>query len=295
MSLPYKITPYLWFDAQAKEAAALYTGLFTESRVLSITTLPDTPSGDVDTVALELCGQPFMFMSAGPLFKFTPAISFRVECPSLTDVEALYSALVEGGSTLMPLGSYPFSERFAWLEDRYGVSWQLMWDPEAPRQQIVPILMFVGAQCGKAEAALRAYAALFPGSSLGEIQRYGPAEAPDTEGTVKQAAFTLAGRPFRAMDSAHAHAFTFNEAISLMVYCDDQAEIDRYWTALSAVPEAEQCGWLKDQYGVSWQIVPRAMDAMLADNDPTKVARVTQAFLPMKKLDLAALQRAYDN
>jgi predicted 3-demethylubiquinone-9 3-methyltransferase (glyoxalase superfamily) len=117
---------------------------------------------------------------------------------------------------------------------------------------------------------------------------------PDKEGAVMFTDFMLEGQWFAAMDSAHQHDFAFNEAISLMVYCNDQSEIDYYWDKLSAVPQAEQCGWIKDKYGVSWQIVPTAMDKMLEDPDSERTARVTQAFLKMKKFDLAELQRAYD-
>jgi predicted 3-demethylubiquinone-9 3-methyltransferase (glyoxalase superfamily) len=95
------------------------------------------------------------------------------------------------------------------------------------------------------------------------------------------------------MDSALDHRFSFNEAISFLVYCEMQEEVDYYWDRLSAVTEAEQCGWLKDRYGLSWQIVPRAMDKMIQDADEETLARVTQAFLPMKKLDLAKLEEAY--
>ncbi len=96
------------------------------------------------------------------------------------------------------------------------------------------------------------------------------------------------------MDSARVHGFTFNEAISFVVHCDTQEEVDHYWDRLSAHPEAEQCGWLKDKYGLSWQIVPNAMNEMLDDKDRQKLARVTEAFLKMKKFDIAALKRAYE-
>ncbi len=287
-----KIVPYLWFDKEAKEAAALYTSTFPDSRIESVSTLHDTPSGDVDMLTVWLCGQRFDFMSAGPLFKFTPAISFVVECATPAEVDALWSALSPGGTELMPLGEYPFSPRFAWVADRYGVSWQLM-SSGVVKPRITPMLMFVGANCGKAEEAMQLYASLFPDARIDAVMRYGNDETPDREGTVKHAGFTLAGQSFSALDSAHAHNFTFTEAISLMVYCADQSEIDHFWDALSAVPEAEQCGWLKDRYGVSWQIVPTAMNTMMSDPDPQKAARVTEAFLKMKKFDLATLQRAY--
>jgi predicted 3-demethylubiquinone-9 3-methyltransferase (glyoxalase superfamily) len=133
---------------------------------------------------------------------------------------------------------------------------------------------------------------VFHDSSVASINRYGAGEEPDREGAVRHAVFTLEGQEFAAMDSAHPHGFGFNEAISLMVHCDTQQEIDYYWGKLSADPAAEQCGWLKDKYGLSWQVVPNEMDEMLATNDQAKIARVTEAFLKMKKFDLAKLMEA---
>ena len=117
---------------------------------------------------------------------------------------------------------------------------------------------------------------------------------PDKEGTVMFTDLMLEGEWFAAMDSAHDHRFSFNEAISLVVYCDTQDEIDAYWNKLSAVPEAEQCGWVKDRYGVSWQIIARAMDEMMKRGTREQVDRVTQAFLPMKTLNILKLREAYD-
>ena len=150
-----KITPHLWFDKEAKEAAEFYTSVFPKSKIKDTTTLHNTPSGTVDIVTVKLLGQEFMLLSAGPLFKF-------------------------------------------------------------------------------------------------------------------------------------------NEAISFIVYCDTQEQIDYYWQKLSAVPEAEQCGWLKDKYGLSWQIVPSVLDEMLKARDKKKVTRVTEAFLKMKKLDIQTLKQAYE-
>ena len=150
-----KITPFLWFDKEAGEAAKFYVSVFKDAKIVSTQVLTDTPSGTVEIIDIELFGQRFSLMSAGPLFKFTEAVSFVVDCA-------------------------------------------------------------------------------------------------------------------------------------------DQAEIDYYWEKLSAVPESEQCGWLKDKYGLSWQIVPKGMDALFYGPDKEKSARATQAMLKMKKLDIAALQAAYD-
>ncbi|TMD56195.1 MAG: VOC family protein [Chloroflexi bacterium] len=289
-----RIRPHLWFDTEAREAAGFYVETFPASRITNITTIHDTPSGDSEIVSFELLGQGFMAISAGPLFKFTPAVSFQVSCSTRDEVDQLWARLAAGGQALMPLDSYPFSDRFGWTSDRYGLSWQVMLtrEPEIS-QRITPTLMFVGDVCGRAQEAVDFYASIFPASAVGGMMRYGPGEEPDRAGTVKHCDFTLGGQRFAAMDSAGSHDFTFNEAISFLVDCADQAEIDRYWDALSAVPEAEQCGWLKDRFGLTWQIVPTAMEDMMTNGSPEQIARVTQAFLKMKKFDLAALQSAY--
>lgn len=288
------IAIHLWYDKDAKDAAALYTSLFPDSKITSTTTLHDTPSGDADLVAVELCGQDFRLISAGPYFKFTPAISMLVSCETKDEVDRLWNGLSAGGTVMMPLDAYPFSERFGWVADRYGLSWQLMFTPRPIRQKITPVLMFTGNNAGKAEEAMNFYASLFPRSNVAVQMRYGKGQEPEVEGTVTFATFALDGQEFGAMDSARPHGFTFNEAISFMVRCNDQSEIDEYWERLSADPKAEQCGWLKDKFGVSWQIVPTIMEEMLTTNDPEKMRRVTQAFLKMKKFDIAKLREAYE-
>lgn len=290
-----KITPHLWFDKEAKEAAEFYTSLFENSKVTAATTLHDTPSGDAESVSFVLSGQRFMAISAGPLFKFNPSVSFLIACRAREEVDALWNRLFKGGTALMQLDSYPFSERYGWLEDKYKLSWQIMYaGGRKITQKITPTLMFVGNVCGKAEEAIKFYASVFKNARVGDILRYGKGEQPDKEGTIKHASFTLEGQEFAAMDSARQHDFSFNEAISLMVHCDTQKEIDYYWEKLSAVPEAEQCGWLKDKYGLSWQIVPKDMDEMMQSGDQEKIARVTEAFLKMKKFDIAKLRKAYE-
>src|SRR2546425_1197367 len=126
------------------------------------------------------------------------------------------------------------------------------------------------------------------------LTRYGKGEEPDKEGTVQYVAFTLEGMEFGAMDSARDHQFAFNEAISFLVRCETQEEIDYYWEKLSADPQAEQCGWLKDKFGLSWQVWPTAIGEMMKNGTREQIDRITQAFLPMKKFDLATLQKAYE-
>ena len=297
-----RIVPHLWFDREAKEAANFYCSVFPDSKIASITTLHNTPSGDCDVVSFKLWRYSFMAISAGPLFKFNPSVSLMVnfdpsqDKDAKTRIDEVWAKLSEGGKVLMPLDKYPFSERYGWIQDKYGLSWQLiLTNPEGEeRPLIIPSLMFVGDVYSKAEEASDFYLSVFKNSKRGAIARYPAGMEPDKEGAVMFTDFTLEGQWFAAMDSAREHDFAFNEAISFMVNCEDQNEIDYYWEKLSAVPAAEQCGWLKDKYGLSWKIVPTVMDKMMRDQDPERLDQVTQAFLKMKKFDLAALQRAYD-
>jgi predicted 3-demethylubiquinone-9 3-methyltransferase (glyoxalase superfamily) len=298
-----KITPNLWFDGQAEDAARFYTSLFKDSRIGRTSRygkagfeIHGQPEGRVMTIEFELEGQKFVGLNGGPAFKFTPAVSFLVACRTKEEVDALWGPLSAGGAALMELGEYPFSEWYGWTQDRYGLSWQVMAMGDRPiTQKITPTLMFAGDACGRAEEAVGYYASHFAGSKIGEILRYGRNEEPDREGTIKHAGFTLEGQDFAAMDSAYPHAFAFNEAVSFIVGCEDQEEVDRFWDALGkgGDPNAQQCGWLKDKFGVSWQIVPNILEEMVRDSDPKKVERVTAAFLKMKKLDIAELRRAF--
>lgn len=301
MSLVKPITPHLWFDRQAKEAAAFYCSVFPDSRIDSLTTLHDTPSGDCDVVAFTLSGHPFMAISAGPLFRFNPSVSFFVNFDPSRDPEArarldaLWNALSDGGQALMPLQAYPFSPCYGWVQDRYGLSWQLFTAPPGgePRPAIMPSLMFTGDAAGKAEEAGAFYRSVFDDSQAGQLVRWPEGSEHDAPGTVMYSDFRLGEENwFAAMDSAYPHGFGFNEAISFVVTCRDQAELDRYWAQLSSVPEAEVCGWCKDRFGLSWQVTPRVLDAVMTSGDQAAIDRVTQAFLPMHKLDVAAIERA---
>ena len=288
-----KIVPHLWFDTQAVEAATLYVSLFENSCINSVSQLHNTPSGDVDTVDFELDGVRFSAISAGPDFAFTPAVSLMVTCRSAEGVDRLYDGLKEGSTVLMPLSEYPFSKRFVWLADKYGLNWQFNFsDAGEIGQRIRPNLLFAGDVCGRAEEALTFYQNVFPGSAAGFVSRYQPGEAKNNCAKVNYAESTLLGFPFVAMDHGAGGKEAFNEAFSFMVLCKNQAEIDAYWQKLSAVPEAEQCGWLKDKFGVSWQIVPENLGRMLATASPEEASHITQAFLSMKKLDIAALEKA---
>lgn len=302
-TIKQKIVPSLWFDRQAEEAAKFYVSTFENSEVGKIThhskagfEIHGLPEGTVMTIDFEIEGQKFIGINGGPAFKFTPSISFLVACNTKKKVDDIWKRLSEGGMSLMPFGEYPFSERYGWTLDRYGLSWQVMFMGERKiTQKITPTLMFVGEQCGNAEAAINLYTTIFKNAKIGDILRYGKGPGPDKEGTITHAAFILENLEFAAMDSALEHNFTFNEAISFMVECSTQAEINYYWSKLTAGGGQEgMCGWLKDKFGVSWQVAPTILHEMLRDQDKEKVERVTNTFLKMKRFDIKALQRAYE-
>lgn len=288
-----KIVPHLWYDKEAREAALFYISQFEGSRLIDSTILRNTPSGDTEMIDFELAGQRFSAISAGPYFKFNPSSSLTVACATVEEVDDRWKTLSEGGTELMPLGEYPFCKRYGWIQDRYGLSWQLMFVEESEGvQKITPNMLFSNAACGRAEEAVLYYTDIFEGSGIKMISRYAEGEAMTPKAKVNYASFKLGDMDFSAMDNAFDVDYQFNEAFSLVINCDNQKEIDYFWDRLSAVPEAEQCGWVKDRFGVSWQIVPSNLNEIMFHSSKDEVQRVTEAFLKMKKFDLEILERA---
>ncbi|PPD57312.1 VOC family protein [Dehalogenimonas etheniformans] len=294
-----KITPNLWFDNNAEEAVALYTSLFNNSRKGYVShygaegaKVSGMPEGSVLTVEFQLEGYDFIALNGGPVFKFNPSVSFFIMCQTEEEADRMWTGLSQGGSVLMEYQNYPFAKKFGWLNDKFGLSWQVML-AEKPTQKIQPCLMYVGRQAGHCEDAINRYVSIFPDSGIVMLSRYGEGGA-DKPGTINHGVFSLAGQKFVAMDSALEHKFAFNEAVSFMVDCKDQKEIDYYWERLTEGGEESVCGWLKDKYGVSWQVTPAALTDMMKDPDTVKVERMMKVFLKMKKIDLVALVKAFE-
>ncbi|WP_460798227.1 VOC family protein [Microbacterium sp. GXF0217] len=278
-----KIVPNLWFTRNADEAGGFYSEVLPNTGSTVSARYPDEVpdwqaefAGETLVVDLDVDGYLIALINADDAFRPNPSISFMLNFDPLAfddDADAARRALDEtweglssGGRVLMELGEYPFSRRYGWVEDRFGVSWQLiLTDPEGePRPFVIPQLMFAGPVQGKAQEAAEFYVSLFDDARLGFIAEYPAPTGPAAAGDVMFGEFQLAEQPFAMMDSAVEQDFTFGYGVSLEVRCADQAEIDRLWEALSAVPEAEQCGWLADRYGVSWQIVPANMGELMA-------------------------------
>lgn len=295
------IVPCIWFDDQAEQAAAFYVKTFGDrepGRISAVSHYPESsdnpghkPRGSVLTVDFEVRGQRFTALNGGPQFVLNPTISFFVNVDTPDEADRLFAALVEGGQAMMEIGTYPWSERYGWAKDRFGVTWQVMAGRRPESAAIVPCLMFSDAQRGKAEEAMRAYTKIFPDGRIEATERYTAAEGP--EGSVKHGRFTIDGQTMVAMDSHVVHGIAFNEALSLQVMCTDQPELDRYWEALSEGGEKGPCGWLKDRFGVSWQVVPIAMTKWLTSDDAEARDRAFAAMMEMKKPDIAALDRAF--
>jgi len=288
-----KIVPHLWFDKEALDAARLYTSTIPGSSMGGLSGMEGTPSGDVTMLGIKLAGLDVNLLNAGPMFTFNPSVSFLLSCESDEEVDRIVGRLGDGGGVLMPLGAYPFAARYAWISDRYGLSWQVIHrEGPLPARRLTPTQMFVGPQCGRAAEALRLYTRVFGNSRIEELLRYGAAAEPERPDLVQRAAFSLEGTGFALMDSSQPHAFAFNEAVSYQVFCESQEEIDRYWQALSADPAAEQCGWIKDSFGFSWQILPRELGTLMEGAEGEKKASLIKAMLGMKKLSIAGLREA---
>ena len=288
-----KIVPNIWFNKNAVEAAEFYTRIFpnSRSRVQSRYPSENLPDFQKDfaglplTVALQIDDMEFVLINAGDEFRPNVSVHFMINFDPLffaaetgvaansreatlaarTALDNAWNSLSDGGRVLMDVGEYDFSPRYGWVEDRYGVSWQLiLTDSEGePRPFILPALLFGAAAQNKCRETIEHYLKVFANSAWGNIHTYPTAMGPATEENIMHCDFTLAGQWFVAMDSATEQTESFGCGVSFEVKCADQAEIDYFWEALSAVPEAEICGWLVDGAGVSWQIVPANMDELM--------------------------------
>ncbi|MGB0653220.1 MAG: VOC family protein [Thermoplasmatota archaeon] len=290
------IIPYLWFEKGCREAARFYIDAFPDSRITHEGHVASAAVGIAcDMVEFELGGQPFAALDGGPMFTPKPSVSFIVNFDpaagrTADDLDALWAKLTEEGEVRMPLDKYPFAERFGWVADKYGFDWQLMLtDPDGdPRPFVVPAMMFSDDREGLADEAIEHYVAAFSGKRGITV--------PWAEGEGKGLMFAdyqIGGTWLAATDDPYEHNVDFQQAISWLVECDTQEEMDALSDALSAEPDAERCGWVNDRYRMPWQVTPRRLQEMLRAGTPEQIAAVVEAFHPMKRLDLATLEAAF--
>ncbi len=288
-----KITPHLWLDQEAKAAALFYTSIFENTHFVGSTTIKDTPSGEIEIAVFELEGLRFYAMSteAEAPFKLNASLSITVACTTEKEIDELWEALSQNGNIMMPLQAYPFAQKYGWVADRYGLSWQLMLQENVvPKQKMTISFLFAGDGCGRAEEAARFYTNLFPQAKILTTSYYSEGEAKSPQARVNYLSFTLEGQAFTAMDHGYGGEETFNEAFSILVHCKDQKEIDDLWRRLSADPENEACGWLKDRFGVSWQLMPEQFEKTLLFGSEKLVAETFKVFSTMKKPDIKKLE-----
>lgn len=271
------IVPNLWMKRSAEDAAHFYAEAF-EAVVRRRTFYPnvDLPpfqqefAGQTLTIELDILGCPFVLINAGDEFTPSVANSFFINFDPLYDrsarenLDRTWEKLTDGGKILMDLGEYPFSPHYGWVEDRFGYSWQLMLTNPGGEQRppVIPCLLFGGNQQNQAASALEYYGKVFSPSHVGGLYTYPEENGSVTSGAVMFSDIELAGNWFVLMDAAAGEA-EFSEAVSYEIRVGTQDDIDYFWERLSAVPEAAVCGWVKDQFNVSWQIVPDSIEDLM--------------------------------
>jgi len=278
----HTIYPCLTLKGKVTEAADFYISTFGDGRITQTSPY---------VIQIDLSGQKFMLLNEGLSSSPNIAISFMVISETVEETELYWNKLIEDGKIMMPLDSYDWSSRYGWVEDKYGVSWQIITGSRADTpQKFCPTLMFTGVNAGKAEDAIDFYTGLFPKSSVVGKLRYNEGEG-DSPEFIKHAQFKIYDFIMMAMDSSAAHNSSFNDAVSLVVECESQDEIDRYWDTLTSAGGKEvACGWLVDKFGISWQIIPKSLTQLI--KDPARAQRVMEALMKMKKLIIKDLESA---
>lgn len=284
------IFPCLWYDGDAKESADFYCKVF-DGKITADTSV---------VMNIEIFGQKLMLLNGGPHFKKNASVSFMVICETEDEVQKYWDQLSDGGMVLMDLNAYSWSKKYGWVQDKYGVSWQIFLGEKQAEQKVIPTLMFIHENNGKAMEAMELYTSTFPNSKIGNILRYGDGSEghpiPEPAENIQHAHFEIDGYSFFCMDNSYDHQFDFNEGISMVIMTDDQEQTDQYWNALIANGGRESmCGWLKDPYGFSWQIVPKKLIQLMSDPDQEKAQKVVQAMMKMQKIIIADLENAYNS
>ncbi|SHK80323.1 VOC family protein [Chryseobacterium polytrichastri] len=284
------IFPCLWYDGDAKQSAEFYCKIF-DGKITA-----DTPV----VMNIDLFGQKLMLLNGGPQFKKNASVSFMVICETEDEVQKYWDQLIEGGIALMPLDSYSWSKKYGWLKDKYDVTWQIFLGEKQTEQKIIPTFMFIHENNGKALEAMELYTHTFPNSTIGNILRYGEGSEghanPELAKNIQHAHFEIDGYSLFCMDNSYDHPFDFNEGISMVVMTDDQEQTDHLWNTLTSDGGRESmCGWLKDKYGFSWQIVPKKLIQLMSDPDQEKAQKVVQAMMRMHKIIIQDLENAYDS
>lgn len=262
------IYPALWFDNQALEAFEFYCSVFPNSMILE---------HNQTVVKASLSNQCFIGINGGPYFLPNPAISFTVICDSREEINALWQKLILGGASIIDLGHYSWNAYYGWVQDQFGYTWQLqLGNGSKTQQHILPNLLFCGMHQNQCSQALQYYQKIFPEFQRHQLLRY---PSGDLEGKIQNSIFSLNHLKFIAKDSPHRHIFDFNESVSFVIPCKTQQEIDYYWNYFTEHGSESWCGWCKDVFGISWQVIPNNLAQILATH-PQAYSTLTR----MKKI-----------
>ncbi len=254
--MPSKITPCLWFENQALQAAEFYCKTFQNSFIIESTEA---------SVKFSLNNRDFVAMNGRGHVQINDTTSFSVYCGSDQEIDRLYQALGDDGEVMMALGPYPWARKYAWVKDKFGVSWQLDVDPINNPQNIVPSIMFVNEQAPNLKEAITFYHQIFPNPHL-LFEMPFPPQMHMPEGSLRFAQHKLDGYIFNFMSSHTKHENEINKGVSFIITCSDQDEIDKYWNALiTKGGKPQKFGWLQDRYGITWQILPENLAILMED------------------------------
>ena len=276
--MQHPIYPCLWFNSEAQQAAEFYCNVFNNTSILASNPMVTT---------FRLDGLKIMGLNGGPMYKTTQSVSLYIYAGNESEVTRLYNLLSKNGKVMMPLDTYAWSPKYAWVEDQFGNSLQLDVKEIEGTQKIVPCLLFANEKIGFVKKAIDHYTSILKDASIKFEAPY-PTEAGLEIGTLLFAQYTLNETIFQAMSSSIAHDFDFTPGNSFVIDCDTQDEIDHYWEKLGKNGRYDRCGWLADAFGVSWQIVPTGLSKLIAEKGEV----VIEAFMKMQKFDIKTLEEA---
>ncbi len=272
------IFPCIWFNNDAKEFIERYQSFFDETSILN-------SNGFITTV--KWSGSKIMLMNGGPSIQCTPAISLFVYFDqNELRINDLYNTLIDGGKILMPLDKYDWSPKYAWVEDKFGINWQLDIENMRSPQKIVPSLLFVNDKKLMTKEAVSFYTNAFDDHRILLEAPYFPGSGMP-EGSILFTQFKLQNFVMNAMSSTMVHDYDFSMGISFVLECDTQEQIDYYWDYLGKEGKYSRCGWLTDKYGISWQVIPTILGLLMSDE--SLQSEVSEAFMKMTKFIIADL------
>ncbi len=295
-----KIACMLWFENQAEKAVEYYIELFPNSKIGFKTYQSSKDYQHIHnhekellTIEFWLDGFHFIALNGGPKYSVNPSVSFYAAYENEFFIDEIWAKLADQGTVLLPFENHELSSKYGKLIDRFDVTWHfaLAERKDIREDRITPYLTFINQQHGKASEAVDYYVSIFKNAARNESIYYTENDSPEISGNARNIHFTLENQHFMAMDSSIFHLYDFCEAVSFIIFCDNQEEIDYYQDKLCEGGEAQTGGWLKDRYGLSWQVIPKMFFEILYLQNPVLSQEILKAVMNMKKFSLTELTR----